>query len=227
MDQFVIEGGYRLNGTIEASGNKNAALVLIAACLLTDEPVILRNMPDIGDVRIMCEIVRGLGASVEWQREPGVLRIHAQNITTHRADPRLTQQIRASIVLAGPMLARFGRVELSTPGGDVIGRRRLDTHILALEQLGASIDVTSGFSMNADGLRGADILLDEASVTGTENALMAAVLADGTTIIRNAASEPHVQDLSNFLVSLGAHIDGIGSNRLTIEGVQRLRGGEF
>jgi UDP-N-acetylglucosamine 1-carboxyvinyltransferase len=227
MDQFVIEGGHRLNGTIEASGNKNAALVLIAACLLTDEPVILRNMPDIGDVRIMCEIVRGLGASVEWQREPGVLRVHAQNITTHRADPRLTQQIRPSIVLAGPMLARFGRVELSAPGGDVIGRRRLDTHILALEQLGASIDVTSGFSMNADGLRGADILLDEASVTGTENALMAAVLADGTTVIRNAASEPHVQDLSNFLVSLGAHIDGIGSNRLTIEGVQRLSGGEF
>ena len=231
MDQFVIEGGYRLNGTIEASGNKNAALALIAACLLTDEPVILRNMPDIGDVRIMCDIMRGLGASVEWQREwqgeEGVLRIHVRNITSHRADPRLTQQIRASIVLAGPMLARYGRVELSAPGGDVIGRRRLDPHIQALEQLGTSIDVTSGFNMQSGGLHGADILLDEASVLATENALMAAVLARGTTVIRNAASEPHVQDLSNFLVSLGAHIDGIGSNRLTIQGVERLHGGEF
>ncbi len=227
MDQFVIEGGHRLNGTIEASGNKNAALVLIAACLLTDEPVILRNMQDIGDVRIMCEIVRGLGANVEWQREPGVLRIHAQTITTHRADPRLTQQIRASIVLAGPMLARVGRIELAAPGGDVIGRRRLDPHIQALEQLGTSIDVTSGFNMKTDGLHSANILLDEASVLATENALMAAVLATGTTIIRNAASEPHVQDLSNFLVLAGAHIDGIGSNRLTVEGVERLRGVEF
>ncbi len=227
MEQFVIEGGHRLNGTIEASGNKNAALKLIAACLLTDEPVTLHNVPDIADVRAMCNILEGLGASMEWQ-PGGSVRVHAKALTTHRADPKWTQQIRASIVLAGPMLARYGRLELAAPGGDVIGHRRLDTHILALEQLGARIEYTDRFLMSVNGgLRGADILLDEASVTATENALMAAVLAKGTTVIRNAASEPHVQDLCNFLNLLGAQIDGVGSNRLTIQGVERLHGGEF
>ena len=226
MEQFVIEGGHRLNGEIKASGNKNAALKLIAAALLTDEPVILRNVPDIADVHTMCDIVRGLGPSVEWLSD-GVLRIHAKQITTHRADPALTQKIRASIVLAGPMLARYGALELAAPGGDVIGRRRLDTHILALQRLGASIDFADGFHMTTDGLKGANILLDEASVTATENAIMAAALAKGTTIIRNAASEPHVQDLCNFLVQCGAQIEGIGSNLLTIHGVERLHGTEF
>ncbi len=226
MEQFVIEGGYRLNGEIKASGNKNAALKLIAAALLTDEPVILRNVPDIADVHTMCDIVRGLGPSVEWLSD-GVLRIHAKQITTHRADPALTQKIRASIVLAGPMLARYGALELAAPGGDVIGRRRLDTHILALQRLGASIDFADGFHMTTDGLKGANILLDEASVTATENAIMASALAKGTTIIRNAASEPHVQDLCNFLVQCGAQIEGIGSNLLTIHGVERLNGTEF
>ncbi len=226
MEQFVIEGGHRLNGVIEASGNKNAALKLIAACLLTDEPVVLHNMPDIADVRAMCAILHSLGASVEWQSE-SVLRVHAKDITTHRVDPELAQQLRASIVLAGPMLARVGRLELPPPGGDVIGHRRLDTHLLALERLGASIEVNDRFIMTANGLTGADILLDEASVTATENAVMAAVLAKGTTTIRNAASEPHVQDLCNMLTSLGGQIDGIGSNRLIIHGVERLHGGEF
>ena len=226
MEQFVIEGGHRLNGVIEASGNKNAALKLIAACLLTDEPVVLHNMPDIADVRAMCAILSSLGASVEWQSE-SVLRVHAKDITSHRVDPELAQQLRASIVLAGPMLARVGRLELPAPGGDVIGHRRLDTHLLALERLGASIEVNDRFIMTANGLTGADILLDEASVTATENAVMAAVLAKGTTTIRNAASEPHVQDLCNMLTSLGGQIDGIGSNRLIIHGVERLHGGEF
>ena len=226
MEQFVIEGGHRLNGEIKASGNKNAALKLIAAALLTDEPVILRNVPDIADVHTMCDIVRGLGPSVEWLSDD-VLRIHAKQITTHRADPALTQKIRASIVLAGPMLARYGALELAAPGGDVIGRRRLDTHILALQRLGVSIDFADGFHMTTDGLKGANILLDEASVTATENAIMASALAKGTTIIRNAASEPHVQDLCNFLVQCGAQIEGIGSNLLTIHGVERLNGTEF
>jgi UDP-N-acetylglucosamine 1-carboxyvinyltransferase len=226
MEQFVIEGGHKLNGEIEASGNKNAALKVIAACLLTDEPVTLHNIPDIADVRIMCDIVRGLGASVERQPD-GALRVHARQVTTHRVDPHLAQQVRASIVLAGPMLARHGRLELAAPGGDVIGHRRLDTHFLALRRLGASVELTDRLDLRADRLKGADILLDEASVTATENAIMAAVLAKGTTTIRNAASEPHVQDLCLMLNSLGAQIDGIGSNRLIIQGVQRLHGGEF
>jgi UDP-N-acetylglucosamine 1-carboxyvinyltransferase len=226
MEQFVIEGGHKLNGEVEASGNKNAALKLIAACLLTDEPVTLHNIPDIADVRIMSDIVRGLGAKVERQPD-GALKIHAKQIATHRVDPKLAQQVRASIVLAGPMLARYGRLELAAPGGDVIGHRRLDTHFLALERLGASIELTDRFDLRADRLTGADILLDEASVTATENAVMAAVLARGTTTIRNAASEPHVQDLCLMLNSLGAQIDGIGSNRLIIQGVERLHGGEF
>ncbi len=226
MEQFVIEGGHQLDGVMEASGNKNAALKLIAACVLTDEPVVLHNIPDIADVRAMIDIVRGLGVSVEWQ-QGNSLRIHANEIKTHKVDPRLAQQIRASIVLAGPLLARVGAVDLAAPGGDVIGRRRLDTHVLVLQKLGASVDFSAGFRMNADGLVGTNILLDEASVTATENAVMAAVLAKGTTTIRNAASEPHVQDLCNFLVNLGAQIDGIGSNRIIIQGVDRLHGGEF
>lgn len=226
MGEFIIEGGHRLAGEVTVGGNKNAVLKLMAACLLTDQPVTLRNVPDITDVRVMAQILTELGASVTWP-DPDSLTIHAAHIHTHRVNPALARKMRASINLAGPMLGRLGMIELSPPGGDSIGRRRLDTHVLALSKLGATVEFDRGFSMQADGLRGADILLDEASVTATENAVMAAVLAEGTTIIRNAASEPHVQDLCNLLVMLGAQIDGIGSNRITIGGVERLGGGEF
>lgn len=226
MDRFIIQGGVPLNGTIRASGNKNAALKLIPACLLTEEPVVLHNVPDIADVRSMLEIVRRLGADVE-DIGSGSWRIHAKDITTHIVDRTLASQIRASIVLAGPLLARLGRLELPPPGGDVIGRRRVDTHILALTGLGAQFEMNGNLTFTTSGLCGADLLLDEASVTATENAIMAAVLAKGTSIIRNAASEPHVQDLCHFLNKLGAQIEGISSNLLTIHGVERLNGGEF
>jgi UDP-N-acetylglucosamine 1-carboxyvinyltransferase len=226
MDQLVIEGGHSLNGTVEIGGNKNAVLKLMAACLLTSEPVTLRNVPDIGDVRVMTEIMRSLGASVEWT-EPHVLRIHAKQLTSHMVEARLAQKMRASIVLAGALLGRLGAVEIGVPGGDVIGRRRLDTHVLALEKLGAHIELGGNFRMQADGLHGANVLLDEASVTATENAVMAAAVAKGRSVIRNAACEPHVQDLCNLLNMLGANIDGIGSNRLVVEGAERLHGGEF
>jgi len=194
--------------------------------LLTDQPVVLHNVPRIGDVATMLELLRDLGVTVE-EHGKHTLRLQAQNVHRTMLDPALCRQIRASILLAGPMTARLGRVTLPSPGGDVIGRRRVDTHLLALRALGAEVDYNSGFTVQANRLRGQDILLDEASVTGTENAVMAAVLAKGTTMIRNAASEPHVQDLCHFLNRLGARIQGIGSNVLTIEGVPSLGGGEF
>ena len=225
MQQFVIEGGHALTGTISASGNKNASLKMLAACLLTDEPVILRNMPEIGDVHTMIEIMQRLGVEMKWIGQ-NTLWVHARTVTSTNVDEALARKLRSSIVLAGPMLGRCGRVYLPPPGGDAIGERRLDVHVSALRQLGATIDFDGAFTMQADQLKGAPILLAEASVTATENAVMAAVLARGTTLINNAAGEPHVQDLCNMLVSMGAQIDGIGSNRLTIEGVERLRGGE-
>lgn len=225
-EQFVIEGGRPLQGEVKASGNKNAALPLLTACLLTDQPVVLHNMPDIGDVHVMAKLVQHLGAEVEWM-DAETVRIHARNINTHEADAELARRIRPSTLLAGAMLGRVGRLDISPPGGDVIGRRRLDTHLVALEKLGATIDFDGDFRMKTDGLCGADILLDEASVTATENAVLAATLAKGTTLIRNAASEPHVQQLCEFLNQLGAKIDGVGTNQLTIEGVERLDGGEF
>jgi UDP-N-acetylglucosamine 1-carboxyvinyltransferase len=226
MQQFVIEGGHPLVGEVKPSGNKNAALKMLPACLLTDEPVVLNNMPDIGDVRVLCDIMRDLGVQVEWIGE-SVLRVHAADLRTTAIDRTLAQKLRSSVVLAGPLLGRCGRVDLPLPGGDAIGERRLDTHVSALKKLGASIDFDGSiFRMRADKLRGADILLAEASVTATENAIMAAVLADGTTVIRNAACEPHVEDLCLMLNSLGAQIDGVGSNRLVITGVDKLRGGQ-
>ena len=226
QQQFVIEGGHPLRGEITASGNKNAALKMLPACLLTEEPVILRNMPDIGDVRVLIQIMRGLGAQIDWLGQ-GVLRVQCRQIDSARIDPVLANKLRASIVLAGPMLGRRGEVELPLPGGDAIGERRLDQHVLALRKLGATIAYDgAAFRMQAAQLTGVDILLSEASVTATENALMAAVLAKGTTILRNAASEPHVQDLCTLLIAMGAQIDGVGSNRLVIEGVPRLRGAE-
>jgi UDP-N-acetylglucosamine 1-carboxyvinyltransferase len=225
-ETFVIEGGQPLNGVVRAAGNKNAALPIIAACLLTDEPVLLSNVPAILDVEAMLDLVADLGVDVE-QLGGGEVRIHAADTPRHELNAALTRRIRASILLAGPLLARVGEVVVPPPGGDVIGRRRLDTHIEAFERLGAAVDVDRSYRMRATGLVGTFIFLDEASVTGTENAVMAAVLARGETTIANAASEPHVQDLCHFLVALGARIEGIGSNVLRIDGVDRLRGGEW
>jgi UDP-N-acetylglucosamine 1-carboxyvinyltransferase len=226
MQQFVIEGGIPLSGEITPGGNKNAALKMLPACLLTDEPVILHNIPRIADVDVALALLRNLGAEVEWIG-PKSVRIRAHEISSTLLEPALAARMRASFVFAGPLLGRCGRAELPVPGGDAIGERRLDAHVIALRKLGAQIDFEGGlFKMQADALNGSDILLQEASVMATENTIMAAVLAKGTTIIRNAASEPHVQDLCQMLVALGAHIDGIGSNRLVIEGVERLHGGE-
>lgn len=226
MEQFVIEGGHPLSGTIKATGNKNAALKMIPACLLTDEPIILHNVPDIGDVRVILDLMKFLGAEVTWQ-EANTVHIHAHNISTHQLDPALAQKVRASLVFAGPMLARLGRIDLPMPGGDSIGERRLDAHVLALQKLGVEINYTpNALTMQTKGLVGADILLAEASVTATENAIMAAVLAKGTTTIRNAACEPHIQNLCDMLNALGAQINSAGTNRIIIQGVEKLHGGE-
>jgi UDP-N-acetylglucosamine 1-carboxyvinyltransferase len=227
MEQFVIDGGHQLNGTVTPAGNKNAALPLLAACLLTREPVTLRNIPAIRDVHAMREILCQLGARID-ELDANTWRLHTPELVETQLDPELCRRIRASILLAGPMLARRGEVNLPLPGGDVIGRRRLDTHLLALEGLGADIRFENNqFHMQADGLVGQPLLLDECSVTATENAVMAAVLARGHTTIRNAASEPHVQDLCHFLNQLGARISNIGSNTLEIEGVEALGGGDY
>jgi UDP-N-acetylglucosamine 1-carboxyvinyltransferase len=221
--QFVVQGNQRLSGTIRPSGNKNAALPIVAAALLTEHPVILENVPRIRDVETLVELVKSLGVDVAWQ-ERNTLRIHAKNLEEAHLDPDLCRRIRASILLAAPMLARTGHVELAPPGGDVIGRRRLDTHFLALERMGVDLEFGETIKMTTRGLSGSDIFLDEPSVTGTENAITAAVGAKGTTILRNAACEPHVQDLCHFLIALGARIDGIGTNKLTIEGGHVLSG---
>jgi UDP-N-acetylglucosamine 1-carboxyvinyltransferase len=223
---LVIEGGNALNGRIRASGNKNGALPILAACLLADDTVTLSNVPRIRDVETMIELVCATGASAEWTGQNEV-RIEPQGLSSHEIDPVLAERIRASFLLAGPLLARLGRATVPPPGGDVIGRRRLDPHIHALERLGARIEIESIYEMETDGLRGTTIFLDEASVMATENAVMAAVLTPGETTIGNAACEPHVQDLCRFLVSLGAQIEGIESNVLRISGVESLRGGDW
>jgi UDP-N-acetylglucosamine 1-carboxyvinyltransferase len=222
-DSFVIEGGVRLSGRVRASGNKNAALPILAGCLLTDEPVVLENVPRIRDVETMLALLRHLGSEADWIGANEV-RVHAAELTTHELDEALCRDIRASILLAGPLLARGGRAVVPPPGGDVIGRRRIDTHIHALDALGASFKIGQFYELEGE-LTGTTMFLDEASVTGTENAVMAAVLASGETVIGNAACEPHVQDVCRFLVSLGARIEGIGTNLLRIEGVRRLAGG--
>lgn len=226
MEEFVIEGGIPLSGEVTPSGNKNAALPLLAACLLTDEPVILRNLPQIRDVLAMRKLIESLGAVIE-ELDVNSWRITTRELTASHLDPDLCRRIRASILIAGPVVARSGGVRLPPPGGDVIGRRRLDTHILALRALGAEVVYDRVFEITSNGLHGADMLLDEASVTATENAVMAAVLAKGETRIRNAASEPHVQEVCNFLNILGAKIEGIGSNTLHITGVEKLHGGDY
>jgi len=226
MPKFVVHGGKSLRGEIRPAGNKNAALPIIAATLLTEEEVILENVPSIRDVRTLLELLSLLGAETAWIG-PNTVRVQAKDVHASAIDPSMAARIRASILLAGPMLARVGRMMLPPPGGDVIGRRRVDTHFLALAKLGARVESDDGYSLSTSGLKGADIFLDEPSVTATENAIMAAVMAKGHTRIRNAAAEPHVQDLCNMLVQFGARISGIGTGVLEFEGVDRLGGGRF
>src|ERR671937_3095552 len=225
-ESFVIEGAQPLSGRVRAAGNKNGALPILAACLLTAEPVLLSNVPRIRDVETMLELLADVGADFEWQGA-NELRVHAADVHKVELDEELCSRIRASILLAGPLLASCGRAVIPPPGGDVIGRRRVDVHIDALRDLGAEIETERRYRMRTEGLVGAHVFLDEASVTGTENTVMAAVTARGETVIGNAACEPHVQDLCRFLVDLGARIQGISSNLLRVEGVERLGGGEF
>ena len=226
MSEYHIEGGFPIKGTIKVSGNKNAALPCIAASILTNEPVTLHNIPDIADTGVMLEILKALGASVKSAGKNS-WTIHAKDIKQNDIPPELSKKIRASILFSGPLLARCGKAVMPPPGGDVIGRRRLDTHFLALTELGARVNIDGRFTFTANKLAGTDLFLDDASVTATENALMAAVLAKGKTIITNAACEPHVQDVCRMLNLMGAKISGVGSNILTIEGVKELKGCEF
>ncbi|MDR1469699.1 MAG: UDP-N-acetylglucosamine 1-carboxyvinyltransferase [Spirochaetaceae bacterium] len=226
MAHYVIRGGRPINGTISVGGNKNAALPCIAAVVLSEGECVLRNIPDIEDVRVMLSVFRALGGTAEpagkaaWKLTMGDVKVQA-------VPQSEAAKIRASILFAGPLLARTGKVELPPPGGDVIGRRRLDTHFLALTELGAKVEINGMFQFSAKRLRGTEIFLDEASVTATENAVMAATLAEGKTVLSNAASEPHVQDLCRMLVRMGARIEGIGSNVLTIHGVRKLGGCDY
>lgn len=229
MDKFIIQGGVPLRGEVTPSGNKNAALPLLAATILTREPIIIHNLPDINDVRSMRELLESIGVKVTFLGDHS-WEFQADDIQVSGLDPELCSKIRASILLVGPIIARASQLQIPPPGGDVIGRRRLDTHILALESLGANTEydpVEKIFKFSTDSLHASDILLDEASVTATENAVMAAVCAEGTTILRNAASEPHVQELCQMLNKLGGKISYIGSNTLRIIGVPSLSGGEF
>jgi len=221
--RFLVEGGRRLSGTIRPTGNKNAALPIVAATLLTEHPVTLENVPRIRDIEILVELLATTGADARWTGA-NTLKVHAKSVAARSLDLEMCKRIRGSILLAAPLLARCGEVTLAPPGGDVIGRRRLDTHFLALEQLGVEHVLSDTIRFTTKGLVGADVFLDEPSVTGTENAVMAAVAARGTTILRNAASEPHVQDLCEFLVALGARIEGIGTNTVTVHGGAALGG---
>jgi len=226
MHKYIIEGSFPISGKIKANGNKNAALPCITAALLTDEPVILRNIPEIEDVLVLFEILQKLGCSVEKIGNHS-FKIQTLNIVTSDVPVDLAKKVRASILFAGPILARTGKVSFPPPGGDVIGRRRLDTHFIALKALGAQLEIDGVFKLTSNKLVGKDIFFDEPSVTATENAIMAAALAEGTTIFRNVASEPHVQDLCNMINLMGGDISGIGSNTLTIVGKKKLNGCEF
>ncbi|MDE2751047.1 MAG: UDP-N-acetylglucosamine 1-carboxyvinyltransferase, partial [Gemmatimonadota bacterium] len=226
MPSFVVSGGQELSGSIRPAGNKNAALPVLAATLMSADTVTVGNVPRIRDVATLLDIMESLGADVAWTG-PDTVEVNAANVTPGRLDPELSQRIRASILLAGPLLSRFGSLVLPPPGGDVIGRRRLDTHLLAFRALGARVETTAGLDIDARSLRGGSMFLDEPSVTATENAIMASTLAPGETLIRNAAAEPHVQDLCRLLNRMGARIGGIGTPNLTIKGVSSLGGAEF
>ncbi|ACH94711.1 UDP-N-acetylglucosamine 1-carboxyvinyltransferase [Borrelia recurrentis] len=225
MYSYLVEGGFKIGGKITASGNKNAALPCMIAALLTDEEVILENVPNIRDVEVILKILEDIGVDVV--RDGNILKIKALNIAKTEIDSSLTDLIRASILFVGPMLARCGRIDIAPPGGDVIGKRRLDTHFYGLGKLGAKLIENERIVLEVDNLIGAEMFLDEASVTATENIIMASVLAFGETVIMNAACEPHVQDLCNMLNLMGADISGIGSNLLKIRGVKKLRGAKF
>ncbi len=226
MSQFIVSGGNKLHGRIVPSGNKNEALPVLAAIILSEEPVTIHNIPDIGDIHSMKSILEGLGVTISFKGNNSYC-FDSSNLITANPNKQLSESIRGSFLLISPLLYRFKKAKVYIPGGDSIGRRRLDTHIIALEQLGAEIERDADcFSVKADCLKGADILLDEASVMATENIIMAAVTAEGITTLYNAACEPHVQGLCELLNSMGARIQGIGSNRLTIEGVGRLSGCE-
>ncbi len=228
MEKFIIEGGSPLSGTVEPAGNKNAALPALAAALLTDQEVVLRNVPRIRDVGAMLELMTLLGVSCEW-RDENTVALRADNVTHTRLDVALAERIRASFLLAGPLLARFGQADMPPPGGDVIGRRRLDPHLDAFRALGADVTFDrSGFTLRAaDGLHACDFFMDEPSVMATENALMAAALTPGSTVIHNAATEPHVQDLARLLMQMGARIEGIGSNLMIVHGQEELGGADY
>lgn len=226
MEYFIVEGPTKLKGDFYPKGNKNAALPIIAATLLTDKDVILKNLPEIEDVKIMLEILKSLGGTVEKIKK-NEYKINCSNVNNFVIDDKLGQKIRTSLLFAGPLLSRFGKAKFPRPGGDVIGKRRLDTHFLGFQKLGATFKINKHFELNAKKLKGTFIYLDEASVTGTENIIMAATFAEGVTIIYNAACEPHVQDLCNFINKLGGKISGIGTNKLIIEGVASLNGGEW
>ena len=227
MERLIVRGGRRLHGTVRVAGNKNAAGPALAAALLSDEAIHLRNLPSIGDVAVFVDLLRELGVEIDRAGDDALAACGAR-VTSGRVDAQLGRQIRMSLLVAGPLLARLGHAELPPPGGDVIGRRRIDTHLLALQALGAKVEFgRDGYRLSAGRLHGAEILLDEMSVTATENVLLAAVLADGRTVVRNAASEPHVQDLCALLGAMGARITGTGTNCLVIDGVDRLHGADF
>ncbi len=226
MAKFIIEGGRPLSGSITPSGNKNEALPVLMACLLTDQPVTLRRMPRIKDVLTVCEILQKLGVEVEWHEED-VVTLDAKNVNSYKPDEELCSHVRASILLLGPLLSRFGKVELPPPGGDVIGMRRIDTHFDGAKALGAKLEFGHPMVGSIEKLVGTELYLDEPSVTGTENLVLLACRCEGKTVIHNAASEPHVSGLCKLLNKMGAKISGIGSNRLEIEGVETLGGADY
>ena len=228
MERFIVEGGRPVSGEITPAGNKNSAQPMLAACILTEEPVTLHNVPNIADVRTLLNMLRGMGVEVD---DSGLATTHSVTVRARQVeqqpDQSLGSRVRGSLLFAGPLLARTGHAVIGQPGGDAIGRRRIDTHLLALKALGARVEVNDDhYEMRAERLRGCEVFLDEASVTGTEQAILASVLAEGETLICNAACEPHVQDLCHMLNALGADIQGVGSNTLTIRGVTTLHGGE-
>ena len=225
-DAFVIDGRQPLSGRIRAAGNKNGALPILAACVLTGEPVTLTNVPRIRDVDTMIELLGDLGGDASWTG-PNELHVNAAGASKFAPDLALCSKMRASFLLAGPLLSRFGRATMPPPGGDVIGRRRLDPHLDAFRAMGATVVCNGGISLSAPrGLCPTDVFMDEPSVMATENVLMAAALTPGTTVIGNAACEPHVQDLARMLLKMGADIQGIGSNVITVQGAERLHGCE-